>query len=351
MKYRTLSLALATKAITEEEFILLTRSSPIRHKYPARSFSLPKLDGEACKKLFRFEKADILRLIALLEMPDNFKLADRQSVSSVEVFCIVLRRLSYPCRLRDLQAIFPRHETTLSRLFNRGISWLYSKCRKLVQNLDQPFLTRERMDVYAAAIAAETGDVSRNMKIFAFIDGTFKQTCRPHVDQRIIYNGKDRHHGLKYQGITVPDGLILHLAGPFEGARHDAFTFVESQVDDLLRDKMTSVGRNFRLYGDPAYTLSKFLITPYRKATDRDEINFNQTLASVRIAVEWSFGKVVQLFGFNDYRKNLKIDLQPVAKMYIVSVILTNFHTCLYQSQIGTKFGLIAPTLEEYLSF
>ncbi|OQV15754.1 hypothetical protein BV898_10091 [Hypsibius exemplaris] len=317
---RTLKLAYAAGLLSTESFILLWRRKKDRfkHKYQAKKFSFEKLSGETCKDDFRLEKADIKRLADLLNMPKKFHLASRLIVSSLEVLCIVLRRLSYPGRLRDLQTFFPRHHTTLSRIFNFGLNWIYEKTHHLIDTLQQPFLTRERMDQYAAVIANESGHLSRGMRIFAFIDGTFKQTCRPDKDQRVIYNGKDRHHGLKYQGITAPDGLILHLAGPFEGARHDAYTYLESSIEDALRAKMEDVGRQFRLYGDPAYTLSNFLITPFRKATAQGEIDFNQIMASVRIAVEWSFGKVVQLYAFNDFRKNLKIDLQPVAKMFIV---------------------------------
>jgi hypothetical protein len=353
MNRRQLNVSYAAGLLSDTEFVILRKrlGKRIQREYTVPRFSLDRIAPEACKELFRMDKTDIPRVIALLEMPPKFRLKDRNSATSEEVFCLVLRRLTYPCRLNDLQGLFPRHHTTLSLLFNMGISWLYDRCHVLVSNLQQPFFTKERMQTYAAVVAQKTGQFARKMRIFGFIDGTFKSTCRPTKDQRIVYNGKDRAHGLKYQALTAPDGLILHLAGPFEGARHDAFTFLESQLEDMLRDKMTALGRTYRMYGDPAYTLSDYLLTPFRRTNNRDEIDFNQIMAGVRIAVEWSFGKVLQLFSFNDYSKNLKIDLQPVAKLYVISVVLANIHTCLYQSQIGTKFELMAPTVEEYLSF
>ena len=92
------------------------------------------------------------------------------------------------------------------------------------------------------------------------------------------------------------------------------------------------------------------MLTPYRNAKKRREIRFNEILAQVRVAVEWSFGKVVQEFAFTDYRKHQKLLLQPVAKQYIVSVALTNMHTCINQCLCGKTFDVIAPTLEEYLA-
>lgn len=72
-------------------------------------------------------------------------------------------------------------------------------------------------------------------------------------------------------------------------------------------------------------------------------------MSSVRECVEWGFGKVVSTFAFIDFKKNLRIYLQPVGKMYFTVVLLTNCHTCLYGSQTGIYFDLDAPDLSVYL--
>ena len=72
-------------------------------------------------------------------------------------------------------------------------------------------------------------------------------------------------------------------------------------------------------------------------------------MSSVRECVEWGFGKVVSIFAFMDFKKNLRIYLQPVGKMYFTAVFLTNCHTCLYGSQTGAYFDLDAPNLSVYL--
>ena len=41
-------------------------------------------------------------------------------------------------------------------------------------------------------------------------------------------------------------------------------------------------------------------------------------MSGVRIGVEWVFGDIVNYFKFLDYKKNLKIGLLAVGKMYIV---------------------------------
>lgn len=72
-------------------------------------------------------------------------------------------------------------------------------------------------------------------------------------------------------------------------------------------------------------------------------------MSSVRQAVEWGFQKVITEFAFLDFKKNQKLLLQDVTKMYATSTILTNCHTCLYGSQTSFYFNISPPQLEHYL--
>ena len=46
------------------------------------------------------------------------------------------------------------------------------------------------------------------------IDGTIRPICRPSQEQRIMFNGHKRVHSLKFQSVTLPNGLIANLFGP-----------------------------------------------------------------------------------------------------------------------------------------
>ena len=71
-------------------------------------------------------------------------------------------------------------------------------------------------------------------------------------------------------------------------------------------------------------------------------------MSSVRVSVEWIFGDIVNFFKFLDFKKNLKIQLSAVGKMYITCTLLQNARSCLYGSTTSTFFELDPPTLEEY---
>ena len=47
-----------------------------------------------------------------------------------------------------------------------------------------------------------------------FIDGTIRPICRPSQEQRIMFNGHKRVHSLKFQSVTLPNGLIANLFAP-----------------------------------------------------------------------------------------------------------------------------------------
>ena len=53
-------------------------------------------------------------------------------------------------------------------------------------------------------------------------------------------------------------------------------------------------------------------------------------------------------FKFMDFHKNLKIGLNSVGKMYIVSALLRNAPSCFNGNQTSEFFDLDPPTLEEY---
>ena len=85
------------------------------------------------------------------------------------------------------------------------------------------------------------------------------------------------------------------------------------------------------IYGDPAHPLRVHLQVPFRDGQITPEMEeFNRSMSSVQVAVEWIFGDIMNDFKFMDFKKNLKIGLSQVGKMYVVSAILRNGLTCLY---------------------
>ena len=203
--------------------------------------------------------------------------------------------------------------------------------------------------------------------------------ARPTRNQHIMFSGHIRVHCIKFQvsyhstftslfgyGLSrfslscdlVCLKFLFFLVRPSSqwfdckyvwANRHDAFMLGVSGLADKLGQRPN--GEPYVIYSKPAYGLTKNILAPFRgvRLTD-DQQEFNSRMSKLRVSVEWGFGKICQLFGFLDFKKNLKILLQPIGKYYLVAAVLANSHTCLYGSQTRTFFGLDPPELDDYLS-
>ncbi|KAH9074077.1 hypothetical protein Ae201684P_015975 [Aphanomyces euteiches] len=172
----------------------------------------------------------------------------------------------------------------------------------------------------------------------AFIDGTVRPISRPTYFQR--------------QAVVLANGLIISMYGPIEGRRHDVILLKESGVGQKW---LSHACPGTYVYGDPAYPLRPWLISPYKGARlTSAQASFNKKMNSVRVSVEWCFAGILRDWAFLNYKKNLKVFLSPVAKMYLIGVLLSNCIACtsrdtIVGNQTSQFFNLAPPSLENYL--
>ena len=120
-------------------------------------------------------------------------------------------------------------------------------------------------------------------------------------------------------------------------------------LNDLQAFANSPLGNPYCIYGDPAYPLRVHLIVPFRNgALTPPMMAFNQSMSTVRESVEWLFNDITNYFKFLDFKKNLKIGLSSVGKMYVVGALLRNALTCLYGNQTSRFFQLDPPSLQQY---
>jgi len=67
------------------------------------------------------------------------------------------------------------------------------------------------LERYSRAITAKGSPLDN---CFGFIDGTVRPISKPGENQRILYNGHKRVHGIKFQSVALPNGLIGNMHGP-----------------------------------------------------------------------------------------------------------------------------------------
>ena len=107
---------------------------------------------------------------------------------------------------------------------NRLMDYVFNEYSHLLTQLCQPWLSRDRLRHFAATIHDKGAPLEN---CWGFIAGTVRPLCKPDQNQRILYNGHKRVHGIKFQSVVAPNGLIASLFGPVEGRRHDSGMLVD----------------------------------------------------------------------------------------------------------------------------
>ena len=115
-------------------------------------FNIFQMGEDECEVEFRFKKDDIFRLAAALRIPETIKCQNGVIVDTVEGLCILLKRFAYPCRYVDLIPRFGRPISQLCMVTNLLVDHIFDRFGYLLTNLDQPWLSRHHLQLFADAI-------------------------------------------------------------------------------------------------------------------------------------------------------------------------------------------------------
>ena len=338
-------LAHSSGYINGEEFVLLWDAYKSRNpEFPYwnyERFDLDEVSEAECKAEFRFFRSDIYALADALRSPDEIVTYN----GLVPALCILLKRFAYPCRFEDM---VPRPVPELCIITNHMVDLVYNQLHHLITRYNHDLLSSANLVLYADAVHRSGAGLDN---CWVFIDGTVRAVCRPDVNQRAIHNGHKRVHFIKFQSVALPNGLVGNMYGPVEGKRHDSGMLASSGfLQELQRFSLSPItGLPMCVYGDPAYPLRVHLQAPYRGAAlTQQQTDFNKSMSAARVSVEWVFGDIVNFVKFLDFKKNLKIGLSAVGKMYLVCAILQNARTILYKSVTSEYFGIDPPPFDQY---
>ena len=94
---------------------------------------------------------------------------------------------------------------------------------------------------------------------------------------------------------------------------------LQSQVlQQLQNHSFDTQGNVLCIYGDPAYPVTRQIQGPFRGGMlTQLQKEWNMSMSQVRISVEWIFGDILNYFKFFDFKKNLRIYLSAVGRMYV----------------------------------
>ena len=194
--------------IDDEEFLVLSDLFEWKNPcFPCEDYSLFNLDEmteSECLSEFRFRKRDIPILADVLGIPETIRCEQGSTCDGLEGLCMVLRRLSFPCRYADMIPRFAKPVPVISMVTNAVLDMIYATHSPRITRWNHDILDPDQMEMYAAAITARGAPLQN---CFGFIDGTVRPIARPGDNQRILYNGHKRAHALKFQSVVFAKWL------------------------------------------------------------------------------------------------------------------------------------------------
>lgn len=201
--------------IDNEEFVVLfdlfESNNPDFPYGKYREFALDEMAESECLAEFRFQKRDVARLADVLNIPQTFRCEQGSTCDGIEGLCLLLRRLSFPCRYGDMIPRFGKPVPVLSMITNTVLDYIYAIHGHRINTWNHNILDPQQLEIYAAAITARGAPLEN---CFGFIDGTVRPIARPGENQRVLYNGHKRVHAIKFQSVVIPNGLIANMYGP-----------------------------------------------------------------------------------------------------------------------------------------
>jgi hypothetical protein len=316
----------------------------------AGSFDPDAIEEKSFVHNFRFSHSEMDRLILQLAsagVPSVIKTRSRDKCSLYEAVAMLCMKFAWPTRLGSMVKIFRSSTSRMSRIVGELRRTLFNM---FGEGLRSPrILSLDELDHFALAISGKSGCDS----IFAFVDGTVRPMCKPSYLQGPVYNGKDRVHALKYQGVVTPDGMLLQLAGPWPGSRHDQHMLNTSHLKQYVHALPRRADeRMFEIYADQGYAQSPGICTPFFDgAINPAHEIYNQSMASSRIAVEWAFGDIVNHWASLDLKRQQQLLTgRKIGQVYLVAGLMSNFYNCFHRNRGSQYFDVSPPTLEAYVN-
>ena len=362
---RKLNIVLQKLSLAAKDIVTVKKSPPKRILKIKRKVFTDFDDGLMGAR-FRFRTVDdMVRLLKGFQLPEHIKV-HTYTYTNQEVLMISLLRLSYPYRWTDVMQFFPgRSRQQLQAAFYWFLDFMIYNWAYLLLNNHQywkEFLPQsaEALRVKLATLPTiqyrqyyPAADEPGGFSIFGFIDNTLLAMSRPggpmgdgeqapRLDpmiQRAWWTGWKKLHGLKWQTVTMANGMEFDVWGPVSVRHNDLFTLHHSRILEKLAALQEDMELKFKIYGDSAYDDDELLVS-----------GAGRGMSSERESIEWRYKDLKMQWKYLDYKHCLKLRRQPLAKIVFVAMLLSNAQCTMYGCETASYFNCPPPRFEEWIA-
>ena len=126
--------------------------------YVRHEINLVDMPNEKLRVNFRVENyQEFCRLRDALRLPPVILCDNGSYMTADAALAVVLRCLAYPNRWVDCMDLLGRDRTQLSRVYNATVSEIFRQHGHLLENMNQSWLNRQRVENYASAVQRHCG--------------------------------------------------------------------------------------------------------------------------------------------------------------------------------------------------
>ncbi|KAF8587813.1 hypothetical protein K439DRAFT_1645752 [Ramaria rubella] len=294
--------------------------------------------------IWRF--SELITLANVMLLPDPLFTKGGYCAPAIECISLLCACLG---SLEDQWSLVTKYacpQSAISEITNDTASYIDLTWHHLLDWDDKGIVSPSMLQSYADALHAFGAP---SWSLFGFINCTIWQTCWP---------GDIKYHGMKFQGVVMPNGLIVHMAGPYRAPQKDCGVLHMSQLLSKLQRHAIQPGscednppqdRYFQVYSNLAYGVSPVMISPFSGVGELtvEQREWNTAMGAVRISVEHGFGLVLQDWPFLNVFWKQKIYGNPCGLLYRVGVLLTNAHSCFVLNQTAIRYTCDPPLVED----
>lgn len=317
-------------------------------------------------------KSQLFTLYQSIGMEEIITFDNKSKMHSETVFLFSLRKLRTTMNYSSLINEFGGEESVWSRAFNYFINHVCAKYEHLIINsihLWTNYFEIASNKIKQTLINNYHCDFMKNIPFycFGFIDNTGINTCAPgtgptrrgkkaprkdNLTQQVFYNGWKHEHGVKFQLVLLPNGIIAEISQIFSIRHNDLYVLFESKINERLANCQNSEN-DYILFGDSAYIaqwhthIHSYYKDNYLPAWKN---MLNNGMKGCRNAVENCIGSLKAKFQCLRNPYLLKIQLNDVTRIIKTCVILHNLYTCLNGNQITSQFGSEIMDINYYLN-
>lgn len=257
---------------------------------------------------------------------------DNGTVEDLETgFMMWLHWATYPKKLFNMQIVFGREYSQISRVLKAVWTHLNREWRHLVENNMAYFVPRfpEYNRCFRVKYQQLHGHPCspRHLLDAMMTDG---HKLRIKKDLAINYSGHKHMYCYSNLITSTYDGMIITHYGAKAGSVNDHTLQTDSNLGaDMFRLQVGNaaiykIGTDKGLHA-AACVVPMHNNTPNTPAHDRE----NREYSSLRVSNEWDVGRPQGLFSWIDYHKGLFTAQQPIGLMFRVCCIITNAITIL----------------------